>query len=539
MKDKFKEFFIKDKFYAVLLAGIIINILCFCVFSCNPLVVHAASDVVVNYPLIIDFEKNPSECTLEGIQNAFTFMWGDLPEHYVIFCSYKGQGYRNGSHGWDYYDYYEYIISPTPSFDYPGVLNTSSSDYFINNPVIYYFNYDTAFSDFNSWNTASNQRRQFSYSQISQGYGYILYATDEQYFSTGNVLVWSYPPTTIPEGGDPSAPDMSSLDLDSSLNTTTIPSAPTYSNNFNDPLPTYDSSAPFSSLFDIIIWGFNRVHSVFQSFREYLFSWLGYFINILTYLIQKIIDAIKYIVNWLYNQFLNWLTPYLKIWSFISGLLFNEDDQKSVFDLILDFLGLVAQWLAQFWQNSFIVEYWNNLNDLFDDVLTKIDNVVTAIDNLRILFTADPDYSLIITQFYSTYIGQIYQAIMRLLAAIFDGFKSVQAPATLSFTVNFASAPAPFNEVGYLTFDFNWYEGIRDVIVPIVTTCIYFGFGLHIAWSWRSLLFDTASLKPDVTIRPLGSIPSGSKSYSASSSSGGGGLVPTWRTYPGQKRLRG
>lgn len=538
MKDKLKEFFIKDKFYTVLLAGIIINIFCFCVFSCNPLVVHAASEQTY-YPII----QNANNSIPNNVLTWFQQNQYQSGCHFVIYGPYA-TGTISGS---TYYEYY--FVRWNSSYD--------SSIRFVvqNDGHSVYVQKSGSVSGFNNglirYQTSNNQ----IFVSTSNG-GNIIYSPlvlqSSSYNSnvswvsnfdvldtSGNVLLFLVAPIEIPEGGDPSAPDMSSLDLDSSLNTTTIPSAPTYSNNFNDPLPTYDSSAPFSSLFDIIIWGFNRVHSVFQSFREYLFSWLGYFINILTYLIQKIIDAIKYIVNWLYNQFLNWLTPYLKIWSFISGLLFNEDDQKSVFDLILDFFGSVAQWLAQFWQNSFIVEYWNNLNDLFDDVLTKIDNVVTAIDNLRILFTADPDYSLIITQFYSTYIGQIYQAIMRLLTAIFDGFKSVQAPATLSFTVNFASAPAPFNQVGYLTFDFNWYEGIRSVIVPIVTTCIYFGFGLHIAWSWRSMLFDTASLKPDVTIRPLGSTPMGSKSYAAGSSSSGGGLVPTWRTYPGQKRLRG
>lgn len=511
MKDKIKEFFIKDKFYAVILAGIIINILCFCVFSCNPLVVHAASEQTY-YPII---------------QNANN----SIPNNVLTW--FQQNQYQSGCHFVIYGPYSSGTISGSPYYEYYFVRWNSSYDSSIrfvvqNDGHSVYVQKSGSVSGFNNglirYQTSNNQ----IYVSTSNG-GNIIYSplvlqsssynTNVSWVSnfdvldtSGNVLLFLVAPIEIPEGGDPSAPDMSSLDLDSSLNTTTIPSAPTYSNNFNDPLPTYDSSAPFSSLFDIIIWGFNRVHSVFQSFREYLFSWLGYFISILTYLIQKIIDAIKYIVNWLYNQFLNWLTPYLKIWSFISGLLFNEDEQKSVFDLILDFLGLVAQWLAQFWQNSFIVDYWDSLQVYIDDIKDEIDNVVTAIDNLRIAFTTDSNPSLIVQGFGSTYLGRLVNAFKTLGTGLVGIFTDITAPDVLSFTIDFSTAPAPFNDIGIFSFNFGWYNNIRDIVVPIIVTCVYVGFGYNLFFKAPGIIsglpggplvtFDTQPV-PDVpTLEP-------------------------------------
>ena len=316
----------------------------------------------------------------------------------------------------------------------------------------------------------------------------ISYVSNCDIVSPNGALIYLVPPVVIPSGSDPSAPNMSSLDLDSSLNTTTIPTAPTYSNNFNEPLPTWDSTAPFQSLFDIILWGFNRVHSAFQSFREYLFSWLGYFINILTYLIQKIIDAIKYIVSWLYNQFLNWLSPYLKILNLIAGFLFNSDDQKSVLDILGDIKSAILNYV-----NTYFPPDYSPITD-------KIEDFMIAFNALKNLFTADPNYAFIYNTFIGTYFGQIFTAGNTLLTAIVNAFREIQNPQTLVFTVNFTAAPSPFNQVGLLSFDFGWYSSIRSVIEPIVVCCLYIGCGLHILSSVRSLFGDTASLVPDTRV---------------------------------------
>lgn len=540
MIKKIKEF-VSNSFTArMIIAGIFINVFCLCLAMCSPQVVHAASEQTY-FPM----EQNGNSRWTSGLISQLETQVNASQNYYIAKLWWNQNAARSQV------SVIYWAKDSDLTFDGRIASNGYEWSIYKHGSGTYYYS-----GWWHSWQDPTINGR---YNNTNSGMENVagissVYDGRNSYISNINVMnaqaprsaiLWFEIPTYIPDGAEPTAPDLSGLDLDSSLNTTQVPTAPTYSNNFNDPIPTWDSTAPFESLFDIVMWGFNRAYSMFNAFREYFFSWLGYFVNILTYLIQKIIDAIKYIVTWFYNQFLNWLNPYLNIIRFISGLLFNEDEQKSVWDLMFEFFGAVAQWLAQFWQNSFIVNFWtnyvSNLEDIVEDILDKIDDVITSIDYIRLLFTRDPDYSLILTQFYTTYIGRCYQAIMRLLGAIHDGIVSIQAPATLSFTVNFSSAPAPFNQVGLLTFDFGWYENIRNVIVPIVTTCVYFSFGLHLIWSWRAMLSDTASLKPETTVTPIGSTPVShvSYSYSSGSSGGKGGLVPTWRTYPGQKRIRG
>lgn len=540
MINKFKELYHDNFFIRAFIFGIIINALCVAMFMCSPQVVHAASQTNTNLPyVVIPDGNNATYIRLRQILSASKGIdLENLPAGSFFFLG----DYESGTL------YIPQTASPSYSFSLSETYNNFN---YQNNYAQLHLtsnyrklNWHCRYSGNGFYGSDGYVNNEYIYFFASNNYPFI--SVGDYYVDSTNTTqrVWTDTiPIALPTGGDPSVFDDTGLNLDSSIASSTPPTVPSSYTPSIPTAPTWDSSQPVQSIFDYLIWGFDVLNTLLQGILSKLIDWFNYFKNLIGYVIQKILDYLKAIVEWLYNQFLNWLTPYLKIWEFISGLLFNEESQKSVFDLMLEFFGSVAQWLANFWSNSFIVNFWtdfyDNIVDSYEDILDKIDDVITAIDNVRLLFTRDPDYSLIVTTFYTTYFGRVYQAVMRLLGAIVDGFTSIQAPGTLSFTVNFSSAPAPFDSVGYLTFNFDWYENIRDVVVPIITTCVYFGFSLHIVWSWRCMLMDTASLKPDVTIQPYSPTPGKAKVNYTSSGAAGGGLVPTWRTYPGQKRIRG
>lgn len=156
------------------------------------LTVNAAEPEEPSYPLYIDSEMNPTDISLEEIKTGFSAMWGDLPENYIIYCNSIDQTYKNGPNGWDYYDYYNFIVSVEPIFEYPLTLDVNSSYYYITNTIEYSFNYYTHSSSFSAYQVNSNVRHQKAYYYIAQGLGYILEGTEEEYTSTDNVVVWAH-----------------------------------------------------------------------------------------------------------------------------------------------------------------------------------------------------------------------------------------------------------------------------------------------------------------------------------------------------------
>ena len=327
---------------------------------------------------------------------------------------------------------------------------------------------------------------------ITFQYPFMLYGLDEVYDSSGNYLIMTNNvPTTVPETEDPTAPDMSSLDLDNSLNTTNPPTSPTYSNTFNDPMPTWDSTAPFESLFSIILWGFNRIHSMWTSFREYLFSWLAYFIQMLTYVIQKIIDAIKYIITWLYNQFLNWLNPYLKIINFIAHLLFDEDDQIGILDLLSALKESLDTKLTNLFSGTFFSSFWSNFSDKLDDGLEYFANLhnffasVVSLGKdpstnefnftylLYVLFV--PKTSDVVAIFVNNDdfgIISFGSALVTKARYIYTSFSNI-SPAWI---IHVPALNYHGKQIGDFDISFAWYSTYKDYVDGIVSAFLYIGY---------------------------------------------------------------
>lgn len=246
------------EWFLVIITGIIINFLCVLIFSFTS---NASGEVELpEYPFIIDFGQNPTELSLEDIQSGFSIGFGNLPQDYVLYCASVDQGYFNGPHGWDYYDFYTYVVSVNPIFEYPLTLDVNSSSYYITNSTEYRFDYYTHSGTWGSFATYSNIRHQYAYYYMAQGLGYILYGTEEEYYSTDDILVWEYEHAAPIETGHATHPHFDGLHPHYG-NTVTPPSdvPPTYTvNNYswttynNPPIDNSSTNALLESIFDIL-----------------------------------------------------------------------------------------------------------------------------------------------------------------------------------------------------------------------------------------------------------------------------------------------
>lgn len=502
--SKFTYYYIK---YVLIPCVLLLSITLFFSFTS-----HGASQTVGRLPVVIDnIDVSPYQ---DYINRNFGGFW-NLSTDYVIGWGIQRNGYyeqnfamvQDSSQIFNYFSVSPVSISSSyPNYDYySNSIQLTFSNLANNNNkpwrlVTFYSNTTgPGYPYGQAWNVTSTIN-VYCYGNTGLSINYIscpIPFTSSGTAELDKMIFSDEESILIPEGYDPSAPDFSNLDLDSNLNTSSVPTPPTYSNNFNDPLPTWDSTAPFESLFDIILWGFNRIHSIFQSFREYLFSWLGYFINLLTYLIQKIINAIKYIVSWLYDQFLNWLNPYLKIWSFISGLLFNEDEQLSIFDVLFNLLNFFITWCGSFWSNSWFSDFFTNLvssyqtiQGYFEDLQSFFSKVVLFFTTLVALGTVNGEFSFPVL-FQTLFLPSADSISFLLLnhdvygvvplcenmVTLITNYKLQLTPSsTDDYKIVISSFQLCGQTIDQMEIDFSWYLDFKNYGDPIISAFLVFGY---------------------------------------------------------------
>ena len=306
--------------FLVIITSIIIIFLCVLIFSFT----SNASGEVENpeYPLIIDFGQNPSELSLEDIQSGYSMMWGDLPQDYVLYCAGVDQGYFNGPHGWDYYDYYIYIVSVNPVFEYPLTLDVNSSYYYITNTIEYRFEYYTHSGNWGGFASYNNIRHQYAYYYMAQGIGYILYGTEEEYYSTDDVLVWEYEHAAPIQTGHATPPGtFDNPVVNSGSNHTLpreVPESPTINNyswtTYNS--PSIDNSTVESlleSLIDIVSyiagWLSTNLQGEFQNLISNITDLIQYIAETIQYYGGLIISNIQNAIETLYNNMVSLIEP--------------------------------------------------------------------------------------------------------------------------------------------------------------------------------------------------------------------------------------
>lgn len=483
MGNKLKEFFIKDKFLLFIISGILINIFCFCIASCDPLIVHAASDVSSrNFPYIVPQWVNANSCVsdymfslaeeryISDVRNYFRYQ-GDLS--YLVYLVSGPSQYN--------IQQIFFITNPTvnlsviDSFDYSNnVLSVNS-----NNVQIIAVNFDIStgrvVGDAINLGNNVNLLGNYSTTAVSTGnvtpyYPFKMVGVDE-IFSSNDVLIFSNNvPVVVPDAGHAQNPmdNIPTFVPPLGMHPQSAPTVPSYTFPSIQTAPTFDPSSPVQSVWDYIKWGFTFLGTLLQGIIQNIIDWFTFIGELIVWLYEQLWNYITFFIDWLYRIFEYLFSP---LYNFLKALFHEGDETVSIGDLLFDIYSRL---------DSFTGSYFPSISEFFDDVIEQIELVIAAIDNLRIAFTTDSNPSIIVQGFTSTYLGRLLNAIKTLGTGLVSIFTDITAPDVLSFTINFSDAPAPFNNIEILSFNFGWYNNIRDIVVPIIVTCIYVGFGFNL-----------------------------------------------------------
>ena len=380
-----------------------------------------------------------------------------------------------------------------------GVLNNAHNAFylissgtlsnFFNNTVVLY---NTGYVV--EWNYAyidnySILNNQYDSSVYNSGVSYISnfdLTTDSDY-----LLLMFDVPVVVPEPSDPTPFDDTGLNLDSSLNASSVPSVPSAPTLQFDPLPTWDSQAPFESLGEIIKWGVSVLGVLLNAIITTVSNWIQFIGNLLSYLIQKLLDFIKAVINWLYSQFLNWLNPYLKILYFIGQILFNEEDQVSIFDLIGDFRDSVISSLSSLFSNSWFSSYWSTFETKVSDAFNYFSKIVLFFTTLIVLGTDPTTHEFSIPYLTHVLLVPSTQNVIDLVLAHdeFSVFPFISAvgikgqyifnqitSVTPSKTFHVPSCYYHGVEIGNFDLDFSWYDNYKVYCDTIINGFLITGY---------------------------------------------------------------
>lgn len=315
--------------------------------------------------------------------------------------------------------------------------------------------------------------------------------------SNDNVIIFAEAPIVIPNGSDPTAFDDTGMDLDSSLVPSTPPTPPTTFTANIPTAPVWDSSQPVQSVWDYLVWGFNVLKYLLQAIIEKFIEWFTFIGNLIGYVIQKIIDAIRIVVEWLYNQFLNWLTPYLKILSFISGLLFNEDEQLSIFDVLFNLLNFFVGWCGSFFNNSFFTSFFTNLvssyqtiQGYFESLQSFFSKVVLFFTTLVALGSVNGEFSIPVL-FQALFIPNADSIALCLLdhdvfgivdmgenlLTLISNYKDQLTPNNADdYKIVISSFQIAGQTIDEIEIDFSWYLDFKNIGDPVISAFLVFGY---------------------------------------------------------------
>lgn len=383
-------------------------------------------------------------------------------EYYFIYGPFTTWG--DGSSA-----YYYLKFDKDSSGSLYGVLNNGQTSFSLsksgtlndlfNNTVVLYPSGYVVEWNYSYIDNYSILNMQYDSSVYNHGVSYISnfdLTTDTDY-----LLLMFFVPVVVPEPSNPIPFDDTGLNLDSSLNASSVPSLPSSPSLSFDPLPTWDTQAPFESLGEIIKWGVSVLGVLLNAIITVIGNWVQFVGNLLSYLIQKLLDFIKAIINWLYYNFLNWLNPYLKTITFIGKILFNEDGQISIFDLMAQFFVLVGHWLGNFWSNSWLINFFTNLTNTYSTIQGYFEDLQSYFSKVALFFTTlvalgsdNGEFSLV-TLFTALFFPSTSQVL-----------QIVEAQDTYGFLGAFSHLASVF---GSFVADLEDLEGVYKITLPSFT----------------------------------------------------------------------
>lgn len=199
--------------------------------------------------------------------------------------------------------------------------------------------------------------------------------------------------------------------------------------------------------------------------------------SLLESLIDVVVYGFGYIKDILSGFFSNLLSNLQEIAEFISQSIYYAINKviQSIQDLATDF--------------------YNNMVSLFEPLLNGITEMISGIKDRIDYFFEDFDSSGAI-DYYENNCSFYTLSTMSFgfISDLHTGLSGVQAPQRLVFHIDFTNAPFPFNTVGTLDINFDWYEGLRHTIVPWILVFLYFGVLYSFVMQIPNIIHGTSGL---------------------------------------------
>ena len=326
-------------------------------------------------------------CSIENGQVLQTFaVWQDknVPFSNYFTTNINSMNGQQMNNSYPYIDYNNITITLT----FTNLANTN------NKPIrlfTFYVNLNTQQVNLVAFNTTST---------INKGvYGNtgakLNYVSTPIYFSYGGNNYPQYmiftnsledvQPETVP--GETVEPDLDNLD--DGLTKPTFPTAPNITPPTTTTPPNIDTtsqSAFWSSLGDLLKWGFGELRGILQYIGQLIVAWLGYIGQILDYIgdlidywLEIIKRAIQGLAKNIYDNFTNFFKPLIdKINETIESI------ETSVNDFVDGFTEFADLFIHPFDEEEFeeqiencqLISQYNELMDNCDDIRAIFNNAV-------------------------------------------------------------------------------------------------------------------------------------------------------------------
>lgn len=167
------------------------------------------------------------------------------------------------------------------------------------------------------------------------------------------------------------------------------------------------------------------------------------------------------------------------LFSNLSGL-FNTltNNLENFVNYIVDSLFYVSNNIVSAIQD-FATDFYNNMVSLFEPILDTLSYFVEPLDVDQV------ETALESTSFYSLVsVGSTFKDTFS------NYFDSITVPSSLSFHIPYTI----LTKQGYIDFDFGWYNGVKNSVLPWIVGFLYAGFGLALFRSIPSLIHGVSGV---------------------------------------------
>lgn len=281
------------------------------------------------------------------------------------------------------------------------------------------------------------------------------------------------------------------------MHPTAAPTVPTYTAPTLNTAPSIDTTninTLVQSVFDLLSWGIVSIVQYFITLINVILDWFDFLGNLLLYIVSYIIDLYNAFVDWMYRLYTALFEPIYNFFNDFFGFLFNENDQKSVYDLLKELKTSVSNGFTNLWSNSFINGFWSdfdtNLSPFISDLITAFTKVIGFFAWLYDHGLDNSNEFSIIVLFNYLFVPEPYQVVNLFynhdtfnfvsfstdVVGFVDSFKIQYTNASTSYVITLDSFSLAGVTIPQQQIDFSWYLPYKSTGDAIISAFLIFGY---------------------------------------------------------------